>query len=86
MKNLEQVKENMVNECVQKWKWKCINFTKFWQICAVLFLAATKQLYEWFSPSLCLSVRHTFLAATKQLYEWFSPSVHPFVCLSVTPF
>ena len=23
----------------------------------VLFLAATKQLYEWFSPSVCLSVR-----------------------------
>ena len=35
------------------------------------FLAATKQLYEWFSPSVCLSV---------------CPSVRPFVCLSVTPF
>ena len=39
------------------------------------FLAATKQLYEWFSPSVCpsvcLSVRHTFLAATKQLHEWY---------------
>ena len=64
------------------------------------FLAATKQLYDWFSPSVCpsvcLSVRpsvcHTFLAATKQLYEWFSPSVRLSVsvclsvCLSVTPF
>ena len=36
-----------------------------------LFLAATKQLYEWFSPSVCLSVR---------------PSVRLSVCLSVTPF
>ena len=36
-----------------------------------LFLAATKQLYEWFSPSVCPSVR---------------PSVRPSVCLSVTPF
>ena len=43
-----------------------------------IFLAATKQLYEWFSPS----VRHTFLAATKQLNEWCFLSV----CLSVTPF
>ena len=25
--------------------------------CAVFFLAATKQLYDWFSPSVCLSVR-----------------------------
>ena len=36
-----------------------------------VFLAATKQLYEWFSPSVCPSVR---------------PSVRPSVCLSVTPF
>ena len=35
------------------------------------FLAVTKQLYEWFSPSVCPSVR---------------PSVRPSVCLSVTPF
>ena len=35
------------------------------------FLAATKQLYDWFSPSVCPSVR---------------PSVRPSVCLSVTPF
>ena len=35
------------------------------------FLAATKQLYEWFSPSVCLSVRL---------------SVRPSVRLSVTPF
>ena len=46
------------------------------------FLAATKQLYEWFSLSVCLSIRHTFLAATKQLYKWYFPSV----CPSVTPF
>ena len=28
---------------------------------AVLFLAATKQLYDWFSPSVCLSVRPSHL-------------------------
>ena len=57
------------------------------------FLAATKQLNEWYflsvCPSVCLSVCHTFLAATKQLYEWFSPSVRLSVrlsvCLSVRP-
>ena len=56
---------------------------------ALVILAATKQLYEWYFPSVCLSVT-PFLAATKQLYEWFSPSVRPSVCLSVrlsvTPF
>ena len=53
----------------------------------MLFLAATKQLYEWFSPSVCLSVClsvcDAFLAATKQLYEWYFLSVCPSVCLSV---
>ena len=29
---------------------------KWHRKCALLFLAATKQLYEWFSPSVCLSV------------------------------
>ena len=52
---------------------------------ALLFLAATKQLYKWYFPSVCLSVClsvcHTFLAATKQLYKWFIPSF----CLSVCP-
>ena len=52
-----------------------------------LFLAATKQLYEWFSPSARSSVCDIFLAATKQLYEWYflsvCPSVRLSVCLSV---
>ena len=38
-----------------------------------LFLAATKQLYEWFSPSVCpyvcLPVRHTFLTMFPSLYH-----------------
>ena len=42
-----------------------------WAIYSNLFLAATKQLYEWFSPSVRLSVRL---------------SVCPSVRLSVTPF
>ena len=29
---------------------------KWHRKCALLFLAVTKQLYEWFSPSVCLSV------------------------------
>ena len=32
------------------------NFNEIW-VEIELFLAATKQLYEWFSPSVCLSVR-----------------------------
>ena len=58
------------------------------------FLAATKQLNEWYflsvRLSVCLSVCHTFLAATKQLYKWYFLSVRLSVCpsvrLSVTPF
>ena len=33
------------------------------------FLAATKQLYEWFSLSVCLSVRHTFLTMFPSSYH-----------------
>ena len=67
----------------------CIWFQGNFEFLLCDFLAATKQLYEWFSPSVCRSVCLSvtpFLAATKQLYEWFSPSVCPSVCLSVTPF
>ena len=39
----------------------------------LMFLAATKQLYEWFSPSVCLSVRlsvrHTFLTMFPSSYH-----------------
>ena len=34
-----------------------------------LFLAANKQLYEWFSLSVCLSVRHTFLTMFPSSYH-----------------
>ena len=33
------------------------------------FLAATKQLYEWFSPSVRLSLRHTFLTMFPSSYH-----------------
>ena len=42
---------------------------------ALLFLAATKQLYKWYFPSVRLSVCPSVC-----------PSVRPSVCLSVTPF
>ena len=53
---------------------QCFFFLKF-SIC--LFLAATKQLYEWFSPSVCPSVRlsvcpsvcHTFLTMFPSSYH-----------------
>ena len=53
----------------------------FYLIPICLFLAATKQLYEWFSPSVCLSVRpsvclsvrpsvcHTFLTMFPSSYH-----------------
>ena len=69
------------------WLWNDAQSLKQHRRSALLFLAATKQLNEWYflsvCVSVCLSVCHTFLAATKQLYEWFS--VCPSVCLSVCP-
>ena len=35
----------------------------------IFFLAATKQLYEWFSPSVCPSVSHTFLTMFPSSYH-----------------
>ena len=59
-----------------------LNLLVLWHIC-LSFLAATKQLYEWFSPSVCpsvrLSVRHTFLTMypsshhheiVRSYYQW----------------
>ena len=59
-----------------------------------MFLAATKQLYDWFSPSVCLSVllsvrlSHLFSCDQAALQMVFSVclSVRLSVCLSVTPF
>ena len=45
---------------IQRWVWNDAQNLRG----ALLFLAATKQLYEWFRPSVCpsrLSVHHTFL-------------------------
>ena len=43
-----------------------------------LFLDATKQLYEWSCPSVCLSVHHTFLTMFLSLYhhEIFMSNYH----------
>ena len=52
-----------------------------------LFLAATRQLYEWFSPSVCLSA---CLPVSLSVCPSVRPSIRPSVCLSVrlsvTPF
>ena len=47
-------------------KWK-VFFVKI--SCRKCFLAATKQLYEWFSPSVRLSVCHTFLTMFPSSYH-----------------
>ena len=62
-----------------------INYTELLSDKCNIFLAATKQLYEWYFPSVCPSVCHTFLAATKQLYEWYFLSVCPSVRSDETP-
>ena len=54
-----------------------------------MFLASTKQLYEWFSLSVCLSVRPSHLFSCDQAALWMVFSVRlsvcPSVCLSVCP-
>ena len=40
------------------------SFEVFWA-----FLAATKQLYKWYFPSVCPSVRHTFLTMFPSSYH-----------------
>ena len=53
------------------WWWNDAHSLMMLRRGALFFLAATKQLYDWFSPSVCLSV---------------CLSVRPSVRLSVTPF
>ena len=42
---------------IQIWWWNDAQSLMLLRRGALLFLAATKQLYDWFSPSVCLSVR-----------------------------
>ena len=37
--------------------------------CARQYLTATKQLYKWYFPSVCPSVRHTFLTMFPSSYH-----------------
>ena len=56
--------------CRLHFKIKC--HKHYIRVCVLLqhiFLAATKQLYEWFSPSVRLSVRHTFLTMFPSSYH-----------------
>ena len=43
---------------------------------ALLFLAATKQLYDWFSPSVCLSVCLSVRLSVRPSVTPFSPCFH----------
>ena len=43
-----------------KFHWK-LPGAKDLSMITIVFLAATKQLYEWYFLSVCPSVRHTFL-------------------------
>ena len=59
------INDSLMNVNIQLWMSIIVQLHMSWYI--ISFLAATKQLYEWFSPSVRLSVR---------------PSVCPSVCLS----
>ena len=54
---------------IYQWLWNDAQSLKQHRRGVLLFLAATKQLYEWFSPSVCLSVRHTFLTMFPSSYH-----------------
>ena len=59
--------QNRVNPWNLIRNWGITNSQALWKYVKteypLSFLAATKQLYEWSFPSVCLSVCHTFLAA-----------------------
>ena len=54
------------------WWWNYTYSLMFLRRGALLFLAATKQLYDWFSPSVCLSVRPSVCLSVTP----FSPCSH----------
>ena len=51
------------------WWWNDAHSLMLLRRGALMFLAATKQLYEWSFPSVCLSVCHTFLTMFPSLYH-----------------
>ena len=67
------------NEMAGKWGWggwqeimRCHIFNVLGNYIFSLFLAATKQLYEWFSPSVCLSVTPFWLCSYHRIIRTFS--------------
>ena len=75
---------------IHRWLWNDAQSLKQHRRGALLFLAATKQLYKWYFPSVCLSVCpsvrpsvcHTFLYArlkNGRIMLWQCPSVCPSV-------
>ena len=54
---------------IHRWWWNDAHSLILLRRGALLFLAATKQLNDWFSPSVCLSVCHTFLTMFPSSYH-----------------
>ena len=54
---------------IHRWWWNDAHSLILIRRGALLFLAATKQLNDWFSPSVCLSVSHTFLTMFPSSYH-----------------
>ena len=59
------IQNNITSLWIHRWLWNNAQSLKRHSRGALFFLAATKQLYKWYFPSVCLSV---------------CPSVHPSVC------
>ena len=60
---------------IYQWLWNDAQSLKQHRRGVLLFLAATKQLYEWFSPSVCLSVTPFWLCSHHRIITKFSGSV-----------
>ena len=54
------------------WSWPAGGAVVLWTSCCNIILAATKQLYEWFSPSVCLSVTPFSLCSLHHIIMKFS--------------
>ena len=65
------------------WQWSHAHSWKQHRRGALLYLAATKQLYKWYFPSVCPSVRLSHLFSCDQAALQMVFSVRPSVCLSV---
>ena len=65
--------QSMTGDLISTNLWNAVSWRKYFVFSVSCFLAATKQLYEWYFLSVCpsvrLSVRHTFLTMFPSSYH-----------------